>query len=276
MSTSKKQELAYFRWKVSIIVLVTILLYSCGGDYKRIQKSGDNQAKFNAAVAFYKSGNYLKALPLFEELITAYRGSDREQDVYYYYAYTNYKVSDFVMAGYYFSSYYHTYPHSTHTEECEFMYAYCEYMLSPIYSLDQSDTKKSIEAFQTFVDNYPKSDRVKEANRFIDLCRSKLEKKYFEIAKQYYTIEYYHSASVALNNYMKTYPESKYNEEAQFLVIKSNYLYAVNSVKKQRYKRFQDVITCYHKFVDTYPKSEYLGDAEKIYSNSQEILKQPH
>lgn len=244
------------------------LLAACGGDYRKIQKSSNSEYKYNAAVAYYNSGNYLKALPLFETLLSVYRGTDKEQDVYYYYAYTNFKLNDFVMAGYYFGTFYRTFPHAVRAEECEYMHAYCEYLQSPAYNLDQTDSKKSIEAFQTFIDDYPNSTYIKDANKYIDLVNARLEKKYFEISKLYYTIEYYHAASISLANYIKSYPNSQYDEEASFLIIKSDYLYAENSFLNKKSERFQAVIDAYLKFVDAYPRSAYLTEAQNLYDNA--------
>ncbi|HXP51320.1 MAG TPA: outer membrane protein assembly factor BamD, partial [Bacteroidia bacterium] len=174
---------------------------------------------------------------------------------------------------FYFNTYFHTYPHTKRAEETEFMKAFCEYLLSPTYSLDQTDTKKAIEAFQTFVDDYPNSDKLKECNKYIDLLRDKLEKKYFEIAKGYYITENYREASYALTNYVKAYPNSRYNEEATFLVEKCDYLYASNSVEWQKKARLDKVIQDYLKFVDSYPKSDLLKQAENLYNNALNIEK---
>jgi outer membrane protein assembly factor BamD len=260
--------------RLTTVASAMFLLASCGGDFKKIQKSTNSEVKYNAAVGYYKAGNFLKALPLFESLLSIFRGTDREQDIYYYYAYTNFRLNDFVMAGFYFSNFYHTFPHTERAEECEFMHAYCEYLSSPVYNLDQTDSKKAIEAFQTFIDDFPNSSRIKEANHYIDVINSKLEKKYFEISKLYYTTEYYHSASVSLSYYVKTYPNSRYDEEASFLIIKSDYQYAVNSVQNRKADRLQAVIDAYLKFVDTYPKSDYLKEAQGLYDTSVKLKSQ--
>lgn len=252
-----------------VVAAAGILLSSCGGEFNQLQKSGDAQAKYDAALRYYKSADYVKALQLFEQLLSIYRGTEKAEDITYYYAYSNYYVGDYVMAGFYYSQYYHTYPHTKRAEECEFMKAFCEYLLSPTYSLDQTDTKKAIEAFQTFVDDYPNSDKIKECNKYIDLLRNKLEKKYFEIAKGYYITENYHAASTALVNYVKAYPNSKYDEEAAFLTEKCDYLFATNSVEWQKANRLQKVIEDYLKFVDSYPKSDFLKEAEAYYNNAQ-------
>jgi outer membrane protein assembly factor BamD len=255
----------FFARSLSLLFLTALLLLtSCGGELKRVQKSTDTQLKYNAAVAYYKAGTYLKALPLFEELLTVFRGTEKAQDIYYYYAYCNYHLGDYVMAQFYFSSYYRTYPHTSHAEECEFMRAYCAYLLSPVYSLDQTETKKAIEEFQTFIDDNPNSARLKECNKYIDLLRAKLERKYFEIAKQYYTTQFYNAASTALSNYIKSYPNSKYVEESAFLVIKADYEYAINSVIKQKSARLQKVIDDYTKFAALFPKSEHLKEAQNL------------
>jgi outer membrane protein assembly factor BamD len=156
------------------------------------------------------------------------------------------------------------------------MRAYCSYLLSPVYSLDQTDTKKAIEAFQTFVDDNPNSSRIKEANKDIDLLRSKLEKKYFEIAKQYYVTEFYASATVAMNNYLKDYPDSKYAEQAYLIMVKADYKYAVNSVLRQKPGRLQKVIDDYTKFANSYPKSEYLKEAENLSKDAKSIKENLH
>ncbi len=258
-------------FRFTVIACGIFIFASCGGDYKKIQKSTNSEVKYNAAIAYYKAGNFLKALPLFESLLSVYRGTEKEQEVYYYYAYTNFRLNDFVMAGFYFSNYYHTFPHTDRAEECEFMHAYCEYLGTPAYNLDQTDGKKAIDAFQTFIDNYPNSTRIKEANRYMDMMHAKLEKKYFEISKLYYTTEYYHAASISLANYIKSYPNSRYDEEASFLIIKSDYKFAVNSVDNRKGERLQTVMDAYLKFVDEYPKSDFLKEAQSIYDSCVKI-----
>jgi len=263
------------RFSLVFGLVLALLFTSCGGQFQRLQKSGDTKAKYDAALQYYKDKDYLKALQLFEQLLIVYRGTEKAEDINYYYAYCNYYVGDYVMAQYYFTNYYHTYAHTPRAEECEYMRAFCEYLLSPIYSLDQTDTQKAIEAFQTFVDDYPNSERVKECNKDIDILRAKLERKYFEIAKQYYTIASYHAASAALNNYVKDYPTSKYLEDAYFLMLQADYKYAVNSITRQKAGRLAQVVKDYHKFVDNYPKSDYLKQAEELYNNTVELQKNP-
>ena len=67
---------------------------------------------------------------------------------------------------------------------------------SPVFSKDPTDTRKALEAFQSFISTYPNSDKLEEANTHYQELRYKLQKKYFEIAKVYYT-----TADYDLRNY---------------------------------------------------------------------------
>jgi outer membrane protein assembly factor BamD len=91
-------------------------------------------------------------------------------------------------------------------------------------------------------------------------------------SKLYYDVEDYKAAIVSFKNLIKDYPESKYNEEAHFLVLKSQYLLAINSIDKKKKQRLLDTEKTYLKFIDTYTKSIYLKEAEGIYNTTKKEL----
>ena len=105
-------------------------------------------------------------------------------------------------------------------------------------------------------------------NEIIDKLRTKLEKKAYEIAKQYYNLSDYKASIYSFTNVLKDFPDTKYREELNFLIIKSNYLLAINSIEAKKEERLKATIDAYLKFVDTFPKSEYLQSAESIYENA--------
>ena len=89
-----------------LFILFAITLSSCS-DYNRVMKGGDLDAKMDLAVRLYNKGDYYKALPIFEELMAVYRGTKKAEKVYYYIAYTNFKVGDFTSAAYDFENFVH-------------------------------------------------------------------------------------------------------------------------------------------------------------------------
>ena len=144
----------------------------------------------------------------------------------------------------------------------------CFYLNSPDYSLDQTDTKLAIKEFQKFTLQYPQSVHIEQCNDLLDKLRGKLEKKSYESAMLYYNMSDYKAAVVAMGNYLKDYPGSKSVEELNYLIIRSYYLLAVNSIDSKKQERFKAAADGYLKFLDAFPKSEYLKQAEFVYTSA--------
>jgi outer membrane protein assembly factor BamD len=230
------------------------------------------EAKYAAAIRYFEKEDYAHALTLLEELMSVYRGTTRAEEVHYYYAYCNYNLEDYLVAGYQFRNYVKTFPAGKHTEECAYMNAYCFYLNSPEYSLDQIDTKLAIREFQRFTNNYPKSEKIPLCNEILDKMRAKLDRKSYENAMLYYNMGDYRASAVAFGNHIREFPDSKHVEELNYLIIKSYYLLALNSIESKKQERFRSAVDTYIKFVDTYPKSEYLRSAESIYTSALKNL----
>ena len=195
--------------KMLLFGFILVTLFSCS-DYQKILKSPNPELKYAKTIEYYEAEEYLKALPLFEELIPLYRGTDKGQKIYFYYCYTNYRLGDLMQAAYHFRNYYSTYSLSDHAEEALFMSAYCNFLDSPVPSLDQSPTALALEELQIFANTFPESELVDSANMWVDLLEIKLEAKAFYNANQYYKIRKYQSAMVALNAFLIQYTSSIY------------------------------------------------------------------
>lgn len=258
-------------FKKQVLVLIPFLLFLFGcSKYQRLLKSDDYNAKYEAAINLYDKGKYERALPLLEELTPLFRGTDKAEKVYYYYCYTNYYLDFLYEASYHFKKYSTTFPSSEHTEEALFMSGYCKYLLSPISSLDPTDTYNAINELQLFANTFPEHNLLDSTNYLMDKLRSKLEDKSFNNAKQYYQIYDYKAALIALNNTLRDFPDTKYSEEIALLLIKSNYYLAVNSIKEKKLQRFNETIEAYLNFVDSYKESKYLKEAESLYTKALE------
>ena len=227
--------------------------------------------KYEAAIKYYEAEKYERAMPLFEELIPLFRGTERAEKVYYFYCYCNFQLNLLYSAAYHFKKFSLTYPVSEHAEETLFMYAYSNYLLSPIPTLDATDTKNGINALQLFINTYPEHELVDSSNVLMDKLRSKLEIKSYLNSKQYYKIFKFKAAIIAINNTLADFPETEYREELTFLILKSNYLLAENSIKKKKLQRINDTIDAYYTFVDAYKESKFLKEAEVIFTKVSEM-----
>jgi len=131
--------------------------------------------------------------------------------------------------------------------------------------------------FENFIKSYPKSDRVQEAsfkNQMIAELQEKLEQKDFEIAKQYHTIRDYKAAIKANENFVSSFPGTKFREESLYTKFIASYEIAVNSVDSKKKERLEELIQQYNTIVRYYPESLFLEDLDKRMTKVNEDLDQ--
>ncbi len=220
-----------------LMLLVAAIMASCG-DYGKILKSKDNDVKYKAARDFYANKKYDKALPLFEDVLAAWKGQDKSEEVYYYYCYTQYAMGNLPAASFHFKNYSETFFTSKKLQECAFMHAHCEYDMALPTQLDQSQTTKAIDELQLFINLHPTSIYVDSCNTLMDELRKQLVKKDFNIAMLYYNTEHYNSAVTAFENLLKDYPDVEDADNVQFLIIRSYQKMAENSVPSKVLERW--------------------------------------
>jgi len=253
-----------------VLIIFTLIISSCS-KYNQLLKSNDYDLKYKMAIQYYQEENYLKAMPLLEELYPLFKGTAKGEEVYFFYAFCNYYVGDYEIANFHFKNFERTYPLSPRAEECLYMNAYTHYINSPEPTLDQTHTYSAISELQLFINKYPQSAKVAEANELMDKLHFKLETKAYKICKQYYRTQNYKSAVISINNALKDFPGMKYEEELTFLIIKSHYDFAVNSVEAKQTERLTNAINAYKIFIEKYQVSEYSREAENIYESATKM-----
>jgi outer membrane protein assembly factor BamD len=255
-----------------IVFAVFIGATGCS-EYQKILKSTDYNYKYKKALEYYDMKDYYRAQSLLDELINIFKGSDKAENALYVYADCHYQQEDYPLGAYYFDSFTKTFPYSPHTEEASYLSAYCYYMNSPKPSLDQTDTQKAIDAMQMFINKYPNSPKIAEANDVIDKLHAKLEEKAYQNSKLYFKLGDYHAATITLKNCLKEYPDTKYREELMYLIVKSSYLLAENSVEDKKAERYQNMISEYYVFIDEYAQSPFTKEVEDMYQESVKQIK---
>jgi outer membrane protein assembly factor BamD len=259
--------------KILLISLVISLLVGCKTEFEKIRTSGDAPLLFKKANEYFDNGQYQKALSFYELIIPSYRGSKELEKIQFNYAKCEFNLRNYILAAYNFNLFSSTFPNSELREESEYMAAFCNYKMSPGYRLDQESTAKAIEGFEQFVTQFPESSRVKECNNQIDFLRKKLEAKIFEEGQLYYNLKRYQSAITVFDNLLKDYPETKDAEQVRFMILKSTYEYAINSIEEKQKLRFEIVLEKYQDFIAKFPNSKLKKDALVYYKNSQKKLK---
>jgi outer membrane protein assembly factor BamD len=251
-----------------ILALISLLFFS-SCKFQKVLKNGSVDEKYDAAVKLFDEKDYSRALQLFDQIIGVMRATDKSQKIYFCYAYCYYYQKDYTLASYYFKRYTNNFPITPEAEECMFMSAYCNFMNSPEYSLDQTITYEALKDMQLFINTYPTSKRVSECNDLIDKLREKLEMKDYRIARLYFRMDDYAAAIKGLGNILKEYPDTPHKEEIMFLIFKSYHKFAKESVEDKKKERHLKTIATYNEFIAQYPESQYLENMNGLKEKTQ-------
>lgn len=254
------------------VLLGAVLLFSSCSQYQRLLKSDDFELQYQRALEYYENGEYNRAIGLLANIMPIYRGTAEAQRIQYYFAMAHFHNREYTLASHYFKSYVNAFPRSEHAEEFLFLSAYCQYLESPRYSLDQTSTRQAIRELQAFINRFPQSERVSDANELIDELRYKLEKKRFETGRLYLNISDYVAAATTFETMSKDFPDSEYREKAMFLTIRAYYEYAYNSIPQRQRERYQDVIRSFNLFERRYPQSEHMASARRLRDDAAERI----
>lgn len=194
------------------------------------------------ADSLFNKGDYSKAATLYELIVPSYRGKREAEHIAFRIASTHYNKGSYVLSSHYFKQFADNYSGSDLKEDALYQSAISYYRLSPRHQLDQTDSEKAIDAFQQFANTYPNSDKVEEANEYIDQLRKKAEVKAFNSGKLYYHTRDYSSAIRALENLLKDYPGSEYAEESRYILIQANKDWAERSIFTKKEERYLDAV----------------------------------
>jgi outer membrane protein assembly factor BamD len=258
---------------LACVLMLSLLLFSCG-EYQKVLNKGTTAEQYKMAVKMYETKEYSKALRLFEKVTPAYRGKPQMERIQFMVAQSNFNEKNYSISGYYFDRFAKNYPKSSKKEEAAFLSAYSYKLASPRYSLDPTDVNKALISFQDFINTYPTSSKIDEANKHYKELRYKLQKKYFEIAKTYYrTADYdlrnYNAAIQAFDNLLSDYLGSEFKEEALYYRLKAAHDFVLKSYDRRKPERINDAIEAYQKLKRNFPESKYMEDSNEMLATLQ-------
>tara|TARA_Y100000992_G_scaffold276611_1_gene220930 strand:- start:1196 stop:2008 length:813 start_codon:yes stop_codon:yes gene_type:complete len=258
--------------KSNFVLIVLVIFFCSCNDFQKILNSKDNNLKYKAAETYYNNGEYRRANRLLEQIMPSYRGKPQSERIIFFYADSYLKTKNYYLAAYQFENFINSYPKSQKLEEAYFLEAKCYYFLSPQFSLDQDDTITSLEKLQIFINNYPNSKFMGEANVLVSELQTKLERKDYEISKQYYTIRDYKSALKSIDNFIANHPGTSFREGALYYKFLSAYEIAINSIINKQKERLEELVILHDNILRYYPETIYSEDLQKKIINVNNLL----
>jgi outer membrane protein assembly factor BamD len=263
--------------KLFYIAIVVIAFSSCS-EYQKALKSEEISEKFNLGTELFDAGKYNKANRLFVQIVPKYRGKPQAEKLMYMYSKTFYEMRDYYTANYQMERFVSAYPQSEKVQEIAFLGAKSYYHLSPVYSKEQNETVDALSKLQEFINTYPDSEYLAEANTLVKELDFKLEKKAFEIAKEYNKTgphsRDYQAAITAFDNFIIDFPGTSLKEDAMYYRLDSAYKLAVNSVEWKKEQRVKDAITYFNSFKKAFVESKYDEEADKMNQELNALLQE--
>lgn len=255
--------------KIKQTIIFSFLLFvatSCG-NFTKVLNKGTSVEQYTLATEYYETGKFNKSLQLFEKVLPAYRGKPQMERIQYMISDANYQAKNYLLAAYHFDRFTKNYPKSTKKETASFTSAYSYYLSIPKSSLDQSDTQTAIDAFQKFIDKYPTSDKIGEANGYVKEMQLRLEKKEYDIAYHYYHTENYKAAVVAFDNFISDNLGTSFKEDALFYKSKAANDLALKSVTLKKEERIKNALKAFNRLEHNFKETKYLEEVKKLRKN---------
>lgn len=251
-------------------ILVFGLILSCS-EYQKALNSDVIADKFVLGTSLYDEGKYQKANRLFTQIVPQYRGKPQAQKLMYMHAKCFYETKSYYTANYQCERFASSYPDSEKAEEMAFLGAKSYFHLAPIFSKDSKETITAIEKLQIFINAYPESKYINEANELVFELDFRLEMKAYDTALQYNTLTDYQASIKAFDNFILDFPGSKLREKAMYYRFDSSYRLAINSVSWRMQERIDKAIGYYNSFKNNYDSSEFIDEAEIKLSELKEL-----
>ena len=275
--------------KVIPFILISLLLCaSCANEFNAMYKTDNYEQKYEYAKQCFLDGKYTRATLLLQQVVTLFKGTDNGQECLYMLAMANYKGKDYETAAEYFRKYYTSYPRGTYAEQASYHVGQSLYESTPEPRLDQTPTMAAIAAFQEYLDLFPDASmQMKEnAHKRLFELQDKLVQKELNSARLYYDLgsyfgnggsdgsaSNYESCIITAQNAIKDFPYSAKREDFAYLIMKSKFQLATQSVEEKKLERFRDAEDECYGFLNEYPDSEFAKEAEKYIAVCKKNIK---
>ncbi|HOC24173.1 MAG TPA: outer membrane protein assembly factor BamD [bacterium] len=236
---------------VFILGVILAAASGCGGTKMRANMTLEE--RMAAAMELYEKRDYLDAKNQFRVITLSYSGSTVADKAQFYLGECHYGMKEYILAASEYERLLKVYPNSEWVDDAKFKLGMSYFKLSPKYSLDQDYTHKAIREFQEFLEEFHRSDLVKQVQEKLTECREKLALKVYSSAEQYYKLGYYDAAAVYYNVVLDEHYDSKFSPLAQY--------YLGECYRHMR--KPVEALEAFRKMADKFPNHELAGKARQ-------------
>jgi outer membrane protein assembly factor BamD len=222
----------------------------------------DAEDQFLLARERYDRGKFEEAQQEFQKLIYNYPGSDYVDDAQYYLADCYRKLEDYPTAIVEYSRLLRNYSQSPLAPSAQYHLALCYFEQSLPAHLDQDFTHKAIQELELFLDEYPHSELVPQAQDLMLKARTKLAEKSYDTAHLYIKMHSDEAALIYLAEVLEEYGDTKWAGDAQYLMGECY----------RHQEKWQQALSAYRLTLDMSPSKKLRRQAETRIRQIEEML----
>jgi outer membrane protein assembly factor BamD len=186
---------------------------------KNVHLEEDLSPRFEKAMGYFDKGKYSRAKDEFDYIIMADPGSKISNESQYYMAESMYQIKEYDEASIAFDRYVRFSPDYSKIEKARYRICECAINFSNSYQREQSQTHRALEQLQMFIEDFPASDLINDAEDAMLALRLKLAQKDYEVGRMYLKLEEYDSALIYFRSVLNHYYDTSFSDDARVGII---------------------------------------------------------
>jgi outer membrane protein assembly factor BamD len=245
----------------SVIVSVLALVAGCAARDSSVIPPGTTDADqylFERGQEELQKRNWAAAREYFRQIVDNYPQSKYRPDAKLAIGdtYIGEDTSEsLVLAANEFREFLTFYPTHPRADYAQFRLAvsYAKQMLPP--DRDQTATRETIKELQTFLERYPNSPLVPEAQKLLREAKDRLSESSYRVGLHYFRIKWYPGAIDRFREVLKNDPEFTHRDAV--------YYHLAEALVRSDKKNIPEALPYYERLLAEFEQSEYLDDAKK-------------
>ena len=179
------------------------------------------EAYYEAAQKALRNGKCFDADLLFRNMLSDFPGSHLVDDAQFGLGEANRCKKEYVTAIFEYERLLNEYPVSPHVDAARFQIGECYFQESRGIHHDQKETQDAIREYGRFIEDFPGSELVPQADARIQELRNRMALKDVMIAEDYLKWNYFLSAQLYAETVLDKHPNTEAAKRAQFVVAQA-------------------------------------------------------
>jgi outer membrane protein assembly factor BamD len=221
--------------------------------------------RWERAKRAFNDEDYLDAIEDLKIITLQFQGSGYGDSAQMILAESYYRRKEYILAQYEFENLIRSRIGSKLLPRARYRLGMCFYRLSSQSSLDQQNTRRAIDAFQSFIEYSPADSLVSDVEGKIRELNNKLAEREFKIAELYMTMEYYRAAVIYYDAVLEKFHDSDLADDAQLGKARAMFL-------RKKYPEARDEIA---RYLARYPSSDRRSEGEELRKDVEARLNVP-